>query len=293
MAVPIPSVCPACRPTPGARCRSTQRPRGSAVRAGLAAPIRSRQMGRRRRRRKWPRRRRLGHRSGRVAGPSTPAARRAGWRCRAGQPPPSARRPGRRPASLGCGADSGGKDEAVTAPGDSGGLHARDLGQGSRKLSPSAGCRNELRDASRRRWSWADGRRSAGIRRAPSRTISSSAARISARPSSSVTTLNIGVPSITGAPTPVELVLVQRGRYVAPPNESPIHRSGHTSVVIATATSWPGLQRTRCLHCLAAQPPQRVLEYRGPGHRRPSFGVRCGGWRADRWPRCKGTSWQL
>ena len=162
MAVPIPSVCPGCRPTPGARCRSTQRPRGSAVRAGLAAPIRSRQMGRRRRRRKWPRRRRLGHRSGRVAGPSTPAARRAGWRCRAGQPRPSALRPGRRPASLVAGAaDSAGEDEAVTGPGDSG-LHARDLGRGSRKLSPSAGCRIELRHGSRRRWSWADGRRSAG-----------------------------------------------------------------------------------------------------------------------------------
>ena len=162
MAVPIPSVCPGFRPTPGARCRSTQRPRGSAVRAGLAAPIRSRQLGRRRRRRKWPRRRRLGNRSGRVAGPSTPAARRAGWRCRAGQPRPSALRPGRRPASLVAGAaDSAGEDEAVTGPGDSG-LHARDLGRGGRKLSPSAGCRIELRHGSRRRWSWADGRRSAG-----------------------------------------------------------------------------------------------------------------------------------
>ena len=29
---------------------------------------------------------------------------------------------------------------------------------------------------------------------------------------------------LTGAPTPAELVLVQRGRYVAPLNESPIHR---------------------------------------------------------------------
>ena len=29
---------------------------------------------------------------------------------------------------------------------------------------------------------------------------------------------------LAGAPTPAELVLVQRGRYVAPPNESPIHR---------------------------------------------------------------------
>jgi hypothetical protein len=28
---------------------------------------------------------------------------------------------------------------------------------------------------------------------------------------------------LAGAPTPVELVLVQRGRYVAPLNESPIH----------------------------------------------------------------------
>src|SRR4051794_37166070 len=29
---------------------------------------------------------------------------------------------------------------------------------------------------------------------------------------------------LTGAPTPAELVLVQRGRYVAPASESPIHR---------------------------------------------------------------------
>ena len=57
------------------------------------------------------RRTQLGHRSGRVAGPSTLAARRAGWRCRAGQPRPSALRPGRRPASLVAGAaDSAGED---------------------------------------------------------------------------------------------------------------------------------------------------------------------------------------
>ena len=110
---------------------------------------------------------------------------------------------------------------------------------------------------SRRRWSWADGRRSASIRRAPSRTISSSAARISARPSSSVTTLNIGVPSSPA---------LQRRLSSFWFNEEGTSRlrtnrrstgSGHTSVVIATATSWPGLQRTRCLHCLAAQPPRR------------------------------------
>src|SRR5579884_958242 len=60
------------------------------------------------------------------------------------------------------------------------------------------------------------------MRRAPSRQISSSARLISALASSSVTTLNIGVPS-SPAITRRSFVLGQRGRYAAPPIRWPIH----------------------------------------------------------------------